>query len=118
MFECILCLVTSRVPGIQRLHADPQCFDSPHQAVTPISQGTAFGYSPGQEGGKDHRRREKRSSRFVCPSNRVSTTFYKWSPFNFFISRYSGMLKGQKAHLVTETDYHNKEERVKVTIIT
>ena len=24
------------------------------------------------------------------------------------------MLKAQKVHLVTETDYHNKEERVKV----
>jgi len=27
---------------------------------------------------------------------------------------YSGMLKGQKTNLVAETDYHNKEERVKV----
>ena len=26
------------------------------------------------------------------------------------------MLKAQKTHLVTETDYHNKEERVKVTL--
>ena len=26
------------------------------------------------------------------------------------------MLKAQKTHLVTETDYHNKEERVKVII--
>ena len=27
---------------------------------------------------------------------------------------YSGMLKAQKTNLVTETEYHNKEERVKV----
>lgn len=35
----------------------------------------------------------------------------------YFSISYSGMLKAQKTNLVTETEYHNKEERVKVILV-
>lgn len=37
VFDCPICLVLSSVPGVKGLHADPQCLDSAHQTITPVS---------------------------------------------------------------------------------
>ena len=34
---CVFCLVISCVSGVKGLHADPQCLNSAHQAVTTVS---------------------------------------------------------------------------------